>query len=133
MIVTCNGCFDKLHMGHLFFLGYCLAQGDELIVGINSDAYICQHKRNPPFRNETQRTQDLMDLGFIKQVMVFKEDTPINFIKTIKPDVHCNGEEYNNSNCVERSICAQLNTKLIFIPRIGNWATRNYANHTIFD
>lgn len=122
--VTCNGCFDGLHPGHLFFLGYCLAQGDRLIVGLNSDDYIKKHKREDPNRTEHERIDDLMNLGFIYMAVVFREDTPIQFIRNTKPDVHCNGEEYGE-DCVEAKICAEIGAKLVLVPRIGGWSTKN--------
>jgi len=120
--VTCNGCFDALHPGHLFFLGYALAQGDELIVGINSDDYIIRNKRSNPHRNQKERKSDLLSLGFIKNVIIFPEDSPIEFIRIVRPDVHCTGEEYRNS-CREERVCKDLGIRLIFVPRIGDWSS----------
>ena len=122
IIVTCNGCFDGLHPGHLFFLGFCRALGTRLIVGINCDEYIAKNKRPKPFYSAKKRKQMLMNLGIIDNVVVFTEDNPVQFIVKIKPDIHCTGEEYRN-NCAEEKICNALNIKLFFVPRISQWST----------
>jgi len=121
IIVTCNGCFDGIHPGHLFFLGFCRAQGDVLKVGINSDSYIKENKRDP-FYDEETRKKALMSLGFIDEVFIFNESTPIDFLKRIHPDIHCNGEEYGES-CIESETCKQLGIQLVLVPRINNFAT----------
>jgi len=120
--VTCNGCFDKLHSGHFFFLGYCLSRGDELVVGINSDNYIRKNKRSTPHRSEEQRRDDLLSLCFIKDVIIFSEPDPIEFIKSVSPHVHCTGAEYVSS-CKEEVTCRELGIELVFVPRIGEWAS----------
>lgn len=121
-IVTCNGCFDGIHPGHLFFLGFCKAQGDDLIVGINSDDYIIKHKRESPLYSEKQRVSSLVSLGFIKDVVVFHEETPIEFIRNSNTNIHCNGEEYGK-DCVESKIISEIGAKLVLVPRIPIWST----------
>jgi cytidyltransferase-like protein len=124
MIVTTNGCFNTpFHPGHYFFLGFARGQGDELIVGINSTFYIRQKKGYEP-ASEAERAKALMDLGFIREVVVFHEPDPREFIRKINPSVHCTGAEYRNGTCVEECLCHELNIKLVYIPRIGHWSTR---------
>ena len=131
-IVTCNGCFDSLHPGHLFFLGFCRGQGDELYVGINSDDYIRNKKQREPVPEEKRRAA-LMELGFITGVTVFREPNPCQFIQSIKPQVHCTGEEYQNGTCAEAGICASLGIKLVYVPRVGDWSSTSlrkfYKSH----
>jgi rfaE bifunctional protein nucleotidyltransferase chain/domain len=122
MIVTCNGCFDGIHPGHLFFLGFCRGLGDELIVGINSDEYITNNKRKEPNYDEESRINALLSLGFVKDVFVFKEKTPDDFIKKIKPNIHCTGEEYGY-DCPESDVCREIGTKLVLVPRISGFST----------
>jgi D-glycero-beta-D-manno-heptose 1-phosphate adenylyltransferase len=128
-IVTCNGCFDGIHPGHLFFLGFCKAQGDKLIVGINSDNYIKKHKREKPLYNEKQRVKSLMSLGFIKDVVVFHEDTPIEFIKNSKTDIHCNGAEYGK-DCIESNTLNEMGARLVLIPRTPIWSTSDLKDES---
>jgi len=119
--VTCNGCFDGLHKGHMFFLGYAAAHS-ELVVGINSDDYIRRRKRAKPNFNENERRKAILDLAIIKDVIVFDEDDPREFIRKIGPDVHCTGAEYGEK-CIESEVCRELGIRLVLIPRIGKWAT----------
>jgi D-beta-D-heptose 7-phosphate kinase/D-beta-D-heptose 1-phosphate adenosyltransferase len=123
-LVTCNGCFESpLHPGHTFFLGYCLAQGDELVVGINSDEYIRRKKGYEP-TPASKRAQAIMRLGhFIKDVIVFDEDDPCEFIRRVRPNVHCTGAEYM-AKCPEKFVCDELHIRLVFVPRVGDWSTR---------
>jgi cytidyltransferase-like protein len=120
-LVTCNGCFDGLHPGHLFFLGFCRAQGSRLIVGINSDGYIAQNKRSHPFPS-WERKKALMDLGIIESVDVFTEDDPIEFIRRTEPEIHCIGEEYRDS-AAELEICRMKGISVVYVPRVGKWSS----------
>jgi len=122
--VTCNGCFDGLHAGHMFFLGYALAQGDKLIVGINSDEYIYNSKNREPNFNEQDRKKALLDLEFIDRVIIFNENTPISFILSEMPDIHVNGSEYGK-DCIEAEVLSKMGAKLVLVPRIGKWSTTN--------
>lgn len=121
-MVTCNGCFDGLHPGHLFFLGYARAQGENLIIGINSDDYISRKKRPKPNFNEIQRRDVLLSLGIAKDVIIFNEDNPIEFIKKIKPDIHCVGEEYKGT-AIETSTVESIGGKMCWVPRTNFWTT----------
>jgi D-beta-D-heptose 7-phosphate kinase/D-beta-D-heptose 1-phosphate adenosyltransferase len=122
ILATCNGCFDGLHQGHLFFLGFCSAQADSLIVGINTDEYIKRKKGRDPFYSVDIRRKALLSLGFIQDVFVFEENTPNNFIRKINPDIHCTGSEYGE-DCPERCVCDDIGASLVLIPRIKHWAS----------
>ena len=90
-----NGCFDSLHAGHLFMLGmaHALAEGGQVIVGINCDAYIRKHIRDN-FQDSVVRRQTLLNTGIVDSVQIFLEDNPVNFIHNIEPDIYLIGEEY---------------------------------------
>jgi len=118
--VTCNGCFDGLHPGHMFYLGFCRGQGDKLFVGINSDRHIRESKKRDPIPAE-ERKAALMSLGFIAGVCIFDEDEPSEFIASIRPNVHCTGAEYAGA-CPEEGICEEIGARLVFVPRIGDWS-----------
>lgn len=128
-IVTCNGCFDGLHPGHLFFLGYCKALGDKLVVGINSDEYIKENKRVKPHFNEKQRKLMLKKTGVVDRVIVFNENSPIEFMKKVGPDIHCTGEEYLDGVCPEEPYCKEHDIRLVYVPRTKiNWSTSSFTN-----
>lgn len=120
-LVTCNGCFDGLHPGHLFFLGFCRALGNRLVVGINTDEYIRKHKRPSPMPQEL-RARALMELGFIQDVEIFPEDDPGAFIDRLRPTLHCIGEEYRLV-APELKVCKRLGIEVAYVPRIGKWSS----------
>lgn len=124
--VTGNGCFDGLHHGHMFYLGFCRARGDKLYIGINSDEYIRRKKRDV-FVTAVERRQALIDLGFIEDVIIFNEDDPWEFIKKIHPDVHCIGQEYMGF-APEEEPCRKNNIKVVYVPRVGKWSTTSIKN-----
>ena len=121
VLVTCNGCFDSLHPGHLFFLGFCRGQGSRLIVGINTDEYIISKKRPYPI-SQDQRAIDLMSLRFIEKVEIFSESDPREFIIRNYPGIHCIGEEYKDT-AIELDTCKRLGVRVVFVPRIGTWSS----------
>lgn len=97
-LVTVNGAFDILHAGHLAFLGEAKAQGDVLFVGVNSDKSVREGKgEGRPVITEQERAALLAALIYVDFVMII--DTSYNevqnvLIRTVKPHVHANGEEY---------------------------------------
>ena len=122
MRVTVNGCFNNLHPGHLFYLGFARAQGDELIVGINSSAYIRRVKQYEP-QPEDARIAAILALNCVHSVHVFEEDTAVAFLMRVRPDVHCIGEEYRGV-CSEEDWCGAYGVRVVYIPRVGEWSTR---------
>src|SRR6516164_8663910 len=88
-IVTTNGCFDILHVGHIRTLNAAKALGDVLIVGLNSDKSV-QKLKGPkrPIVPEADRAEILANLNAVDYVTIFPEDTPVELLKLIKPDVH---------------------------------------------
>lgn len=90
-----NGCFDLLHPGHISLIRQARAACDRLIVGLNSDESTKRLKgENRPVQNETSRATVLASLADVDQVVVFPEDTPVNLIKAIRPNVIVKGADY---------------------------------------
>ena len=124
-IVTCNGCFDILHAGHIKFLTEAKAQGDILVVGINSDQSVKTNKSpNRPINNEDDRATVLASLEMVNYVTIFNETTPIKLLETIKPNVHCNGEEYGE-NCIEAETVKKHNGRIHLIKLKEGYSTTN--------
>ncbi|MDD3420116.1 MAG: D-glycero-beta-D-manno-heptose 1-phosphate adenylyltransferase [Candidatus Gastranaerophilales bacterium] len=115
-IVSTNGCFDILHVGHVRYLQESKKQGDVLIVCLNSDSSVKRLKgENRPVNNEADRAEVLAALGCVDYVVIFDEDTPCNLIEIIKPDVHTKGGDYNPDNLPETKVITENGGKLVFI------------------
>jgi D-beta-D-heptose 7-phosphate kinase/D-beta-D-heptose 1-phosphate adenosyltransferase len=100
-VVTINGSFDVLHAGHVHILEEARAQGDVLIVGLNSDASVKAYKgEKRPIVPEGERARMLLALRAVDYVHIFDESEPMPFLAEIKPHVHVNGSEYG-SDCIE--------------------------------
>jgi len=100
-VVFTNGVFDLLHPGHVDVLAAARARGDALIVAINGDASV-QRLKGPgrPVRSEAERAYVLAALEAVDAVIVFVEDTPLEAILTLRPDVLVKGGDYTPSTVV---------------------------------
>lgn len=104
-VVFTNGCFDIIHLGHIKYLQKAKSFGDILIVGLNSDNSIKNLKgQNRPINCEFDRLRLLAALEFVDFVVLFDEQTPINLIKAIKPDILVKGADYDGKNVVGSDI-----------------------------
>lgn len=127
-LVTTNGCFDILHEGHLKALKESKAQGDILIVGLNSDDSVRRLKGpTRPVNNEFSRACALAALDCVDYVFIFGEDNPIAFLEVLKPDVHTNSEEYGE-NCVEAETVKKKGGKIHLIKKIPGISTTKIIN-----
>ena len=100
-IVFTNGCFDILHRGHVMLLEKAKALGDCLVVGVNTDQSVRRLKgESRPFNAEGDRAFVLLHLGAVDHVTLFDEDTPLEAIKALRPDVLVKGDEYTKENIV---------------------------------
>ncbi len=96
-----NGCFDLLHPGHVHLLEQCRTMCDRLIVGINADSSVKRLKGpTRPAQGEAARAAVLASLASVDLVCLFEEDTPIELIKRIKPDVLIKGADYTRATVV---------------------------------
>lgn len=94
-VVFTNGCFDLLHAGHISYLAEAAALGTKLIIGLNSDASTKRLKGpTRPVNNEYSRSIMLAAIFFIDAVVLFEEDTPLQTIKTLLPDILVKGGDY---------------------------------------
>ena len=126
VIVFTNGCFDVLHLGHLHVLASAKAYGTKLIVGLNSDASVMRLKGNSrPIFDEQVRSWQLAVLAFVDAIIIFEEDTPLNLIKAIKPQVLVKGGDYNISEIVGASFVSENGGEVKVIPFLGGFSTTN--------
>jgi len=124
-IVTTNGVFDILHIGHLAFLEEAKQQGDVLIVCVNSDKSVKKLKGvKRPINDEMKRAQMVAGLGCVDYVTIFDEKDPRELIKAIKPDIHANGQEYGYE-CIEAEVVREVGGRIYLIKKIEDESTTN--------
>ncbi|MFH1850501.1 MAG: adenylyltransferase/cytidyltransferase family protein [archaeon] len=122
-IVTCNGCFDIIHAGHVRFFHEAKNQGDVLIVAINSDASVRRIKGSArPINCQEDRCRVVAALGCVDYVTVFDEDDPREILSVIRPAVHANGEEYGEE-CIEAEVVKKNGGRIHLIRKIGGLST----------
>lgn len=94
-VVFTNGCFDLLHIGHLEYLEKARGLGRRLIVGLNDDDSVGRLKGDSrPLIPQAERARMLAAMEFVDGVILFSEDTPLNLIKEIRPDILVKGGDY---------------------------------------
>lgn len=104
-IVFTNGCFDILHFGHIHYLAEASDLGDRLVIGLNSAASVKRLKgKHRPINDEATRQHLLAALEFVDAVVVFEEDTPLELIKVILPDVIVKGGDWKPEQIVGSDI-----------------------------
>ena len=103
-IVLTNGCFDLLHVGHIGYLQEAAKEGDCLIVAINSDQSVQSLNKGPdrPIFHEQYRAQMLAGLESVDYVVIFQEETPLNLVQQLQPDVLVKGGNYHVDEIVGR-------------------------------
>ena len=104
-IVFTNGCFDIIHRGHIDYLAKASDLGKKLIVGVNSDASVKRLGKSitRPLQDEQTRAMILASLHFVSAVIIFDEDTPLEIITFIQPDVLVKGADYDANETNKQS------------------------------
>ncbi len=119
-----NGCFDILHPGHLFSLKQAAAEADYLIVGLNSDASVKKLKGpSRPINNTESRAIVLANLIVVDAVVVFEEETPLELIKALLPDVMVKGGDYAIDEVVGGKEVMANGGKVIINPIVEGFST----------
>ena len=122
-IVFTNGCFDLLHRGHLHLLHASRSLGDVLIVGLNSDSSVSKIKPGRPVQNEESRAFVLASLEVVDAVILFTEDTPLNLINEILPDVLVKGGDYMPGEIVGSDAVTKYGGKVEIVPFLKGFST----------
>ena len=105
VVVTTNGCFDVLHLGHLRYLQAARELGDHLVVAINSDTSVKKLKgENRPLVSEGERAEMLAGLECVDYVVIFPELTPVELLSELKPNIHVKGGDYTLAQLIERDV-----------------------------
>ncbi len=123
-IVFTNGCFDILHMGHITYLNEARGLGDILVVGVNTDASIRRLKGpSRPIIPEIERSHVLASLECVDHVVLFDDDTPLDLIRSIRPDILVKGADYTKEQVVGHDIVESYGGEVRLIPVVGSLST----------
>jgi D-beta-D-heptose 7-phosphate kinase/D-beta-D-heptose 1-phosphate adenosyltransferase len=123
-VVFTNGCFDLVHPGHIDLLDRAAAQGDRLIVALNSDSSVRRLKgMNRPVQDQQARARVIGSLRVVDLVLIFEEDTPLNLIQTIRPDVLVKGADYTEDQVVGAGFVKSYGGRIALIPLVPNSST----------
>jgi rfaE bifunctional protein nucleotidyltransferase chain/domain len=100
-VVFTNGVFDLLHIGHITYMAKASELGDKLIIGLNSDSSVKRIKGDDrPVNDQDSRAALLAALFFVDAIVLFEEDTPLNLISALLPDILVKGADYAVENIV---------------------------------
>ena len=123
-IVFTNGCFDILHAGHVTYLAAAADAGDKLIIGLNADSSIKHLKGlNRPVIQQQQRALLLASLLFVNAVILFEEDTPLQLITALQPDVLVKGGDYTEDTIVGAAAVKANGGMVKIIPFVAGLST----------
>jgi rfaE bifunctional protein nucleotidyltransferase chain/domain len=135
-IVFTSGCFDLLHPGHIHTLTQAKAWGDVLVVAINSDASVKRLKgERRPILNQEERVVMLSALSVVDYVTIFAENTPLEVIRLLLPDVLVKGGDWGADAVIGREVVEANGGEVVLIPYQAGFSTtdiieRIAARHT---
>ena len=123
-IVFTNGCFDLLHKGHRDLIKKSFSFGDILIVGLNSDESVKRLKgKDRPKQKEVDRKNALINTRYVNQVYIFDDDTPLELINLIKPDILVKGGDYNPNEIVGYEEVTSTGGEIRIVPLTPGFST----------
>jgi len=125
-IVTTNGCFDIIHVGHVKYLKQAKELGDILVIGLNTDESVKRLKGpTRPVNNEDDRAEVLSSLISVDYVVLFNEDTAVELLSKIQPDIYAKGGDYTLDTLPETETVHNSGGKVVFIPFVEGKSTTN--------
>jgi D-beta-D-heptose 7-phosphate kinase/D-beta-D-heptose 1-phosphate adenosyltransferase len=123
-IVFTNGCFDLLHVGHVTYLERARRHGHRLVVGLNTDRSVRALKgAQRPLINQADRARVLAALAAVDAVVLFDEDTPIDLIRRIQPDVLAKGADYREEDVVGATEVKRWGGQVVLVPLVDDRST----------
>lgn len=123
-VVFTNGCFDLLHVGHVQTLSRARAEGHRLVVGVNSDASVSRLKGpQRPINSELDRASLLAALRCVDAVVIFTEDTPVETLAVLRPDVHVKGGDYRVEDLPEAPVVQEYGGRIVLIDLVPGRST----------
>ncbi len=131
-IVFTNGCFDLLHLGHVDYLSKARGYGDKLVVGLNSDASIKKLKGSSrPIKDERSRSWILASFAFVDAVVLFDDETPLELISQINPDVLVKGGDYSTDEIVGNELVSSAGGQVLTVPFVKGFSSTNFIDKII--
>lgn len=128
-IVFTNGCFDILHLGHITYLEEASTLGGKLIVAINGDDSVRRLKgKNRPLQDEKARLSLVAALESVDGVVIFSEDTPLQVIQAIRPDVLVKGGDYSPEQIVGSDVVLSYGGRVLSLSLLKGYSTTNLEN-----
>jgi D-glycero-beta-D-manno-heptose 1-phosphate adenylyltransferase len=129
-LVFTNGCFDILHLGHVDYLEKARKLGDRLILGLNTDASVRRQEKGSerPLQDEQARARIIASLEFVDAVCLFDEDTPLELIKAIRPDILVKGDDYAIDDIVGAKEVQSWGGEVMTIPLVQGYSTTQIVN-----
>ncbi|MCU1319437.1 MAG: rfaE bifunctional protein [Edaphobacter sp.] len=125
-IVFTNGCFDLLHVGHITLLEDCRRFGTKLVLGLNADSSVCRLKGpTRPIVGERERARVMAALAAVDAVVLFEEDTPLELIRALKPNVLVKGGDYNVETVVGHEDVLGYGGRVEIVPTVEGFSTTN--------
>jgi rfaE bifunctional protein nucleotidyltransferase chain/domain len=124
IIVTTNGCFDILHIGHVKYLQEAKKLGDVLIVGVNSDKSTRKIKgRGRPIMPVRERMEILAALESVDYIFPFDEPDPCAWLKKLKPNIHAKGGDYTMDRIIEKNAVEKSGGEIVLLKKINTKST----------
>lgn len=123
-VVFTNGCFDLLHPGHVRALEAARALGDLLVVGVNGDASVRRLKgERRPIVPERERAEMVAALRPVDFVTLFEEDTPVETIAALRPDIHVKSGDYRAEDLPESPVVEAGGGRVVIVPFVEGLST----------
>jgi D-glycero-beta-D-manno-heptose 1-phosphate adenylyltransferase len=131
-IVFTNGCFDILHLGHIDYLSKAAGLGNILIIGVNTDASVSRIK-GPlrPLQDQESRAILIASLKFVDAVVLFNEDTPLELIRQIQPDILVKGADYKPEDIVGYDIVMAKGGEVVTLDFLPGYSTSSIEKRII--
>ena len=126
-IVFTNGCFDILHPGHVDYLCQARDAGDYLVLGLNTDNSVKKLNKAPnrPINNEIERAAVLAGLECVNNIVLFDEETPLQLITFLNPNILVKGNDYTIEQIVGHDVVIKNGGSVITIPLLQGYSTSN--------
>jgi rfaE bifunctional protein nucleotidyltransferase chain/domain len=124
-VVFTNGCFDLLHPGHVAYLEEARSLGDALLVAVNTDASVRRLGKGGqrPVNPEADRARVLAGLSAVDRVVLFEEDTPLEVLTELQPDILVKGGDYQANEVVGREVILARGGQVLILPFRAGYST----------